>query len=85
MVSPPDSPLRYSEWFIGDKPSRMNLANPAAWDDWHNPDLMDYQNYFYDHIDGAVSILYEYHLGMAKREPPMQAYPSTLTASPLCQ
>lgn len=67
MVSPPDSPLRYSEWFIGDKPSRMNLANPEAWDDWHNPDLMDYQNYFYDHIDGAVSILYEYHLGMVKR------------------
>lgn len=67
MVSPPDSPLRYSEWFIGDNPSRMKLANQKEWEEWHNPDLMDYQNYFYDNIDGAVSILYEYHMAIEKR------------------
>ncbi|MDE5839195.1 MAG: hypothetical protein K2H39_09075 [Paramuribaculum sp.] len=64
MVSPPDSPLRYSEWFIGDSPSRHHLANSDKWNAWHAPELVDYQREALDLLDGAVSVLYEYHLGM---------------------
>lgn len=66
MVSATDCPLRYSEWFIGDKPSPMQLADPGAWARWHDKSLVDYQRYALDHIDGAVSVLYEYHLGMQR-------------------
>ncbi len=67
MVSAPDTPLRYSEWFVYGEPSRMNLANPQAWKDWHYGPLVDYQNYFFDNIDGAVSVLYEYQKGIERR------------------
>lgn len=64
MVTPP-SPLRYSEWYVG------KFLNPAAdraeLDAWHARDLVDYQNYVFDNIDGAVSVLYEYHLAMLAR------------------
>lgn len=67
MVAAPDTPLRYSEWFVEGKPSRMNAANPAKWYEWHSKELVGYQNRFFDEIDGAVSVLYEYHLGMERR------------------
>lgn len=67
MLAAPDCPVRYSEWFVDGKPSRMYMANPDEWTKWHNPELTDYQNYFFDNIDGAVSVLYEYHLGMVRR------------------
>lgn len=66
MVSADDLPLRYSEWFVGHEPSRWNLQNPGLWDEWHNPQLVDYQRYALDNIDGAVSVLYEYELGMRR-------------------
>ncbi len=66
MVSAPDCPLRYSEWFVGNRPSRMNLANPQKWLDWHEPRLVGYQRRVLDEIDGAVSVLYEYQLGMER-------------------
>lgn len=66
MVSAPDGPLRYSEWFVGDKPSRWYSFNPGLWEEWHQPALMDYQRYALDHINGAVSVLYEYELGMRR-------------------
>lgn len=66
MLEAPDSPLRYSEWFVDGKPSRMYLDNPQKWADWHAPALADYQRYVLDNIDGAVSVLYEYHLGMER-------------------
>lgn len=66
MLSAPDSPLRYSEWFVDGKPSRMNLADPSRWEAWHAPVLADYQRHVLDTLDGAVSILYEYHLGMER-------------------
>lgn len=66
MGSPPDSPLRYSEWFVGDKPSRMYLDNPQHWVDWHDPKLVGYQRHVLDNLDGAVSVLYEYQLGMER-------------------
>lgn len=66
MVAPPDSPLRYSEWFIGDEPSRWHLARRKEWQAWHAPALGRYQRHMLDNIDGAVSVLYEYHLGMQR-------------------
>lgn len=67
MLVAGDSRLRYSEWFVDGRPSRMYLDNPAAWDEWHAGDLVDYQNHVFDTIDGAVSVLYEYQLGMERR------------------
>lgn len=67
MLSAADTPLRYSEWFVDGVPSRYHLANQEQWAGWHNPELTDYQNYFFDGIDGAVSVLYEYQLGMERR------------------
>lgn len=66
MVEPPESPLRYSEWFIGNVPSRHYLANKEEWNAWHSPELVKYQREALDCIDGAVSVLYEYHLAMVK-------------------
>lgn len=64
MVQPPHSPLRYSEWFVGDEPSRMHRSNPAKWEAWHDSELVDYQRHVFGMLDGAVSVLYEYHLGI---------------------
>lgn len=75
MLPASDSPLRYSEWFIGGKPSRMYMNDPSQWDKWHNDALVGYQNRFFDEIDGAVSVLYEYHKGLERRlEPERLAY-----------
>lgn len=63
MVEPP-SPLRYSEWWVGNEPARWNLANPGEWEKWHNPELVGYEHNLFSSIDGAVSVLYEYQLGM---------------------
>ncbi len=67
MLEAPDTPLRYSEWFVDGKPSRMMLEQPALWDDWHNPELTTFQNEVYRRLDGAVSVLYEYQLGMERK------------------
>ena len=67
MLAAPDSPLRYSEWFVDGKPSRMYLDNPKEWVEWHAEPLRSYEENFFDIIDGAVSVLYEYQLGMERR------------------
>lgn len=66
MVSAPDSPLRYNEWFVNGNPSRMHLDNPNQWDSWHNTELLNYQRHVFSKLDGAVSVLYEYHLGIER-------------------
>lgn len=67
MLEAPDSPIRYSEWFVDGKPARMNAADPSQWEAWHNPVLTDYEEHVLDTIDGAVSVLYEYQKGMERR------------------
>lgn len=67
MLESPDSPLKYSEWFVNGEPSRYFKSHRNEWKSWHAPELVSYQNYFFDNIDGAVSGLYEYHLGMLRR------------------
>lgn len=66
LCSAADSPLRYTEWFIGGHPSPLYLSNPAKWRDWHNDEIRSFHEYVYDNIDGAVSILYEYHLAITR-------------------
>lgn len=67
MVSASDCPLRYSEWFVDGQPSRMHLANPQKWDEWHSPKLLKYQEEVFAELTGAVSVLYEYQLGMERK------------------
>ncbi len=69
MLADPQSELAYNEWFVGGRPTRYYEANRREWDDWHSPELKDYQQYFYDNIDGAVSVLYEYHLALKRTLP----------------
>lgn len=66
MLESPDSPLAYNEWFVNGQPSRHHLAERDLWKSWHAPALTGYQKYFFDNIDGAVSVLYEYHLGIQR-------------------
>lgn len=67
MCALKDSPLKFSEFFVEGKPSPFYLENPQRWENWQLPALVDYQNYFFDNIDGGVSILYEYHVGLRNR------------------
>lgn len=66
MVASDNCPLRYSEWFIGSEPSRHHIANKQKWEEWHAGKLAGYQREALDRLDGAVSVLYEYHLGMVR-------------------
>lgn len=66
MLEATDSPLRYSEWFVEGKPSRLHTQMPYLWTQWHNRDLVDYQHHVLDELDGAVAVLYEYQLGMER-------------------
>lgn len=68
MLADPAGPLQYSEWYLeGGHPAPLMLADAAQWQKWHSPAMTNYQNYFFDHIEGAVSVLYEYHLAMERR------------------
>ncbi|MGM9853054.1 MAG: glycosyltransferase [Muribaculaceae bacterium] len=70
-----NSPLRYNEFRIGDAPAPLTLADPQTLAEWRTPEMEAYADYFYDHIDGAVSALYEYDVALrARLEPERVAY-----------
>lgn len=71
MLEAKDCPLSYSEWFVDGQPSRLlqSEAGRKEWQAWHTRELENYHRYFYDNIDGAVSVLYEYHLALRRRLP----------------
>lgn len=69
MCAAPESPLRFSEYFLEGKPSPWQLEHPEKWKAWNNPEIIDYQDYIFDNIDGAMSVLYEYHMGLKFRFP----------------
>lgn len=70
-----ESPLRYNEYRIGDAPGPLTLSDPLTLERWRQPDMEAYADYFYDHIDGAVSALYEYDVALRSRlEPERVAY-----------
>lgn len=66
----PDSPLKYSEFRIFDRPGPEVIAHPHIIDAYRTGVLRDWTEEFYSRIDGAVSVLYEYHLSIARRLPP---------------
>lgn len=67
MCEAPNSPLKFNEWFVEGKPSAWQLTNMDKWKNWHNPELVDYQNCVFDDLNGAVSVLYEYHVGLQQK------------------
>lgn len=69
MLQAKDSPLRYSEWFVDGRPSRLMLRNAREWQEWHQDELADYQHYIYSQLDGAVAALYEYWCGLKRALP----------------
>lgn len=69
MLAAKDCPLEYSEWFTAGAPARLYEAERAEWEKWHSPELTGYHNYFYEHIDGAVAVLYEYFLALERTLP----------------
>lgn len=69
MLADPACPLRYSEWFVDGKPNRLYITRENEWHDWHKKPLKEYQQHFYSNIDGAVSVLYEYHLALQRTLP----------------
>lgn len=62
MCCQPDSPLRYSEWQIDNKPG--SIFNKKA--EWLQPSLKDHCHFIYDNIDGVVTALYEYDLSVRR-------------------
>lgn len=66
----PDSPLKYSEFRIHGQPGPEVTAHPGIIDSYRVGALRDWTEEFYSRIDGAVSVLYEYHLSIARRLPP---------------
>lgn len=66
MLEDPASPLAYSEWFVDGRKSRLFESHPEMWEEWHAKPLVDFQRHALSKIDGAVSVLYEYQLGIEK-------------------
>ena len=66
LCNDPDTPLRYSEWKIGDRPAPLPLADPDALTRWHTAPMQRLNNAVYKNIDGAVSVLYEYDLALRR-------------------
>ena len=61
MLEAPDSPLRYSEWFVEGMPNRLRLQESWRWDAWHSREMKQLTDLFYGKMRGAVTALYEYH------------------------
>ena len=67
MCKDPQGPLRYSEWAIDGVPTEYALSTRGrAVSMWQQPELSDYAQYVYDHVDGVITTLYEYQLSMSR-------------------
>lgn len=67
MCKDPNGPLKYSEWAIDGVPTeyaRSTRGRTVSM--WQQPELSDYAQYVYDHVDGAITALYEYQLSMSR-------------------
>lgn len=69
MLEAPDSPLKYSEWFVDGQPNRLRLQDEAQWHGWLSDDMRELNEYFYNNVKGAVTALYEYHLSARRKFP----------------
>ena len=92
----PECKLRYTEFKNPDgSPNRRTDAFLAENRRWQQGALADYCEYVYDHVAGAATALYEYHLAMEARLGPVRTIytglpvesvgqrPSPLPGSPL--
>ncbi|MDE5643185.1 MAG: hypothetical protein K2I56_06795 [Muribaculaceae bacterium] len=60
-LSGPNSPLRYSEWQVGGRPSVFAQSEVNMRDGWLAPAMRAHDRHIYENVDGAVTALYEYH------------------------
>lgn len=58
----PKSPLRYTEYRIGERPAPYALEDPASIRAWLDTKVRSFDEYVYRSVDGVVSGLYEYHV-----------------------
>lgn len=58
----PHSSLRYNELRMGSLPSPLAVANPGLVKAWMTPEMVSYNHYVYQHVDGVVTALYEYQV-----------------------
>lgn len=66
----PRGRMRYNEFRISGAPGPLALERPDIIQAWQTPPLSSWTNEFYARIDGAVTVLYEYQLSVARRLPP---------------
>jgi hypothetical protein len=60
----PDYPLRYNDFVIDGKPSPYAIESPDYIERWTLPMMQEYNDYFYENLDGIGSILYEYDVAI---------------------
>ena len=58
----PKPAVAYSEWQIDGKAQPWRYTGEADYDMWTAPRLHEYNEVFYNTIDGALTALYEYHV-----------------------
>ncbi len=58
--------LKYNEWLVYGKPTKLLREQPEIVNGWNNPILQEHCKYIYDNIDGATTVLYEYDLACRK-------------------
>lgn len=66
MCMDPNGPLKYNEWLVYGKPTKLLQEQPDIINGWNNPILKEHCKYIYDNIDGATTVLYEYDLACRK-------------------
>ncbi|MBR6638906.1 MAG: glycosyltransferase family 1 protein [Muribaculaceae bacterium] len=66
MCMDPNGPLKYNEWLVYGKPTKLLQEQPDIVNGWNNPILKEHCKYIYDNIDGATTVLYEYDLACRK-------------------
>lgn len=65
----PHGPLAYNEYRVDGIPTPYATAHPEIEFAWTHAPLSDWTRYVHDQVDGCVSALYEYHLGLASALP----------------
>ncbi|MDE7426412.1 MAG: glycosyltransferase [Muribaculaceae bacterium] len=62
-------PLKYNEFRIGNHLTPFSQSGHGDLNRWLTPEMRAYCDHVYSHIDGAVSVLYEYHLALKRALP----------------
>ena len=66
----PQGKMRYNEFRLSGAPGPLALERPEIIRAWQTSPPSDWTNEFYERIDGAVTVLYEYNLSVARRLSP---------------